>query len=451
MKRFRISRRTMLRGTGTSLALPLLEVMSPVSARETAHRSQPTRFACLYLPNGSPPHAWTPSSKGGRLLTLTNEMTPLLPFLNDIQIISGLQSELKGSHPAAGATWLIRPAPEGDEIDIETGVGGMSMDQIIARVVGKETRLPSLEMITRAQGSFSKSLMRNHISWKSSTPPLPRETEPRAIFDRLTRSATSNTMTTNPNDRNRILDTVIEDARSLRNRISFSDRSRLDEYLDAVRTVEKQITRTQKNLPGHTDHRFASAVVPDAGIPFRHQEYLRLMFDMIVLAFWTDSTRVATFMLDHEQSNRYFNFLPGVKGMWHALSHWKDISGKTEDDDGKTSWNTKEVKLRQYLKVITFHHEQVAYFLDRLRNITEADGSLLDHSMILYGSPFADGHQHASRQLPVMIAGKAGGKLNAGRHLSYPEAPLEGLYLSLMDVMGVQMNRFGGTDKALAI
>ena len=165
---------------------------------------------------------------------------------------------------------------------------------------------------------------------------------------------------------------------------------------------------------------------------------------------YPDSARVATFMLHHEQSNRYFNFLPGVKGRWRAPSYWKDISGKTEDDDENTSWNTKEVKLRQYLKVITFHHEQVAYFLDRLRNITEADGSLLDHSMILYGSPFADGHQHASRQLPVMIAGKAGGKLNAGRHLSYPEAPLEGLYLSMMDVMGVQMNRFGGTDKALA-
>ena len=189
------------------------------------------------------------------------------------------------------------------------------MDQIIARVVGKETRLPSPEMITRAQGSFSNSLMRNHISWKSSTTPLPRETQPRAIFDRLTQSGTSNTRETNPNDRNRILDTVIEDAKSLRNRISFSDRSRLDEYLDAVRTVEKQITRTQKSLLSHTDHRFTSAPVPDTGIPFRHQEYLRLMFDMIVLAFWTDSTRVATFMLDHEQSNRYFKFLPDVKGM----------------------------------------------------------------------------------------------------------------------------------------
>ena len=175
------------------------------------------------------------------------------------------------------------------------------------------------------------------------------------------------------------------------------------------------------------------------------------MFDMIVLSFWTDSTRVATFTLNHEQRNRYFNFSPGVKGMWHALRHWEYISERAGDDDGKTSWTTEEVKLRQYLKVITFHYEQVAYFLDRLRNITEADGSLLDHSMILYGSPFADGHQHASRQLPVMIAGKAGGKLNTGRHLSRPEAPLEGLYLSMMDVMAVQMKRFDGTEKAPAI
>ena len=175
------------------------------------------------------------------------------------------------------------------------------------------------------------------------------------------------------------------------------------------------------------------------------------MFDMIVLAYWTDSTRVATFMLDQEQTNRYFNFIPEVKGMWHALSHWRDVSGKTEDDDGKTSWTSREVKYKQYLRVIEFHHTQVAYFLNRLNDIQEGEGTLLDHSMILYGSPFADGNEHLSRNLPMMIAGKAGGRIVPGRLLEHPGAPAEGVYLSMMDLMDVPVHQIGGIDSAVSI
>ena len=175
------------------------------------------------------------------------------------------------------------------------------------------------------------------------------------------------------------------------------------------------------------------------------------MFDMMVLAYWTDSTRVATFMLDQAQSNRYFNFVPGVRGMWHALSHWRDFSGKTEDDDGKTFWSSREEKFSQYLKVIKWHHEQVAYFLRRLDEIKEADGTLLDNSMILYGSPFADGNEHVSTNLPMFIAGKAGGKITPGRHLIHDGQPAEGAYLSMMDVMGVPVHEIGGVDKAVPI
>ena len=240
-------------------------------------------------------------------------------------------------------------------------------------------------------------------------------------------------------------------ARSLRTRVSVADRDKLDEYFEAVRAVEKRLELSRKESQAQLDQRLAQATPPPAGIPEDHEAYLRLMFDMMVLAYWTDSTRVATFMLDHEQSNRYFNFLPGVKGMWHALSHWRDISGRTEDDDGKTSWTSRDVKRAQYLKVIEWHHRQVAYFFNRLKSIREGDGTLLDHSLILYGSPFADGHEHASKQLPVMLAGHANGQLQPGMHRSHQGKPLEGIYLSMMDKLGVRVEAFGGTDNALEI
>lgn len=324
------------------------------------------------------------------------------------------------------------------------------MDQLVARALGGDTPFASLELITKPEGSFGRSILRNNISWSSPTTPVPRETEPLAIFNRLTGRGPA-APGAHRDDRQSILDTVAADARSLRTRVSAADRDKLDEYFEAVRAVEKRLELSRQKAQSQLDQRLAKAVAPPAGIPENHETYLRLMFDMMVLAYWTDSTRVATFMLDHEQSNRYFDFLPGVKGMWHALSHWRDISGRTEDDDGKTSWTSRDVKRAQYLKVIAWHHRQVAYFLNRLKSIREGDGTLLDHSLILYGSPFADGHEHASKQLPLMLAGHANGQLQTGIHRSHPGKPLEGIYLSVMDRLGVRVEQFGGTDTALLI
>ena len=425
MKSWHISRRTFLRGTaGAALGLPLLEVMTPRSARAAATARPPIRMGCLYLPNGVPFDAWKPEVADGKLTGMNRWMASLEPYRQDVQFITGLQSETKGSHPGAGATWLVRPCPEGDRISQVKDVGGVSMDQIVARKVGGETLFASLELISRPEGSFSKSLLRNNISWRNGTTPVPRETEPRAIFDRLTgKDPAQRDNEQNASQRKSILDTVLEDAKSLRRRISSSDQQKVDEYFDAVRNVEKRMSQMAGASRAAARQKASTFPKPRADIPEDHGEYLRLMFDMMVLAFWTDSTRVSTFMLDHEQTNRYFNFIPGVKGMWHALSHWRDISGKTEDDDGKTSWSSREVKYRQYLKVTQYHHEQVAYFFGRLNEISEGDGTLLDHCMILYGSPFSDGNEHLSVNLPMLIAGRAGGKLNPGRLLEYPEAP----------------------------
>ena len=244
---------------------------------------------------------------------------------------------------------------------------------------------------------------------------------------------------------------MLEDARSLRARVSRADQHKVDEYLEAVRSVERRLSQAATASRAATRERALTFPRPEVEVPENHDEYLRLMFDMIVLAFWSDSTRVATFMLDHEQTNRYFNFLPEVQGMWHALSHWRDISGKTEDDDGKTSWSSREKKYEQYLKVIRYHHEQVAYFLGHMKAIEEGDGTLLDHSMILYGSPFSDGNEHLSESLPMLIAGRAGGKIQPGRRLHFAEGPAEGVYLSMMDIMGVAVHEIGGIDTAVAI
>ena len=450
-KNWYIARRTFLRGaTGAVMGIPLLDVMTSCSARAAAQDAGPLRMGCLYLPNGVPNDAWRPEVKDGRLFKMNQWMKPFEPLKTHLQFISGLQSEANGSHPGAGATWLIRPCPEGDRISRSRSVGEPSMDQLVARVVGEATPFASMELSVRAEGSFSKSLLRSNISWRNATTPVSRETNPQAVYDRLTGGGGEESDW--GDDRRRsTLDTVLEDARDLRKRVSHADQHKLDEYLEAVRSVEKRmgVLAAEKRIAARA--RAATFPRPPQEIPEDHAAYLRLMFDMIVLAYWTDSTRVATFMLDQEQTNRYFNFIPEVKGMWHALSHWRDISGKTEDDDGKTSWSSRAVKYKQYLKVIEFHHEQVAYFLKRLQNIREGEGTLLDHSMILYGSPFSDGNEHLSRNLPILIAGKAGGRIVPGRLLEHAGAPAEGVYLSMMDLMDVPVHKIGGIDRPVSI
>lgn len=451
MSIYPLPRRTFLRGAGgLFLGLPLLEAMTSRSAVAAGDGSgkAPIRMGAIYLPNGVPNLAWRPPSGAGPLSKLNEWLAPFESLKGKLQFISGLESPTNGSHADAGATWLVRPCPD-NRVARMRGVGETSMDQLVARVVGEQTPLSSLELIARPEGSFSKSLLRSSISWRNGSTPLPRENNPLAIYNRLTGAGTGRVLAKNL--RRSTLDAVLEDARSMKRKVSAADRDKLDEYLAAVRSVEKRMGKLAAETQAAARSKASSFPRPDAKIPEDHGAYLRLMFDMMVLAFWTDSTRVATFMLDQAQSNRYFNFVPGVRGMWHALSHWRDFSGKTEDDDGKTFWSSREEKFNQYLRVVRWHHEQVAYFLNRLNEIKEGDGTLLDNSMILYGSPFADGNEHVSTNLPMLIAGQAGGKIRSGRHLIHEGKPAEGAYLSMMDVMGVPVHEIGGVDNAVPI
>ena len=216
-------------------------------------------------------------------------------------------------------------------------------------------------------------------------------------------------------------------------------------------SVGSSFAQRQSARAGRNEALTRSLTRPSAGIPTDHGEYLRTMFDIVTLAFWSDATRVCTFMLDHGQSNRYFNFIDGVQGTWHALSHWKDASGNTEDDDGITSWKSPEEKRNQYNAVTRWHNEQVAYFLGRLKAIQEPNGgSLLDNAMILYGSNLADGHEHGSKNLPLLLAGRGGKTIDSGRHIVYSkDTSASNLHLSILQRLGVPVREFGESNSPM--
>ena len=441
-----ISRRTMLRGAGAAVCLPLLDVMGSQSAIGAAKAEMPVRLCYLYFPNGVAEGAWKPEKvqSDSTLSSLNRWMKPLEPFKSDIVIPRKIWTPRGNGHGAGTATWLTGHGYDGEKIN----AGGASADQIAARAVGDKTLLPSLELSTRGEGFFSNSLVRNTISWSNESTPVPRETEPRVIFDRMFRIGNGGL-----SDRS-VLDAILEDARSLRHRISTDDHRKLDEYLESVRAVERRIQFADRQARRAADNPelTKSLIRPNAGIPKDYEEYMRLMFDMITLAYWADATRVSTFMLDHGQSNRYFNFVDGVQGTWHALSHWKDASGDTEDDDGITSWSSPEVKRDQYNLVTEWHHRQIAHFLGRLKKIKEADGSsLLDNSVVVYGSSLADGHEHSSKNLPVLVAGRGGGAIQSGREIRFRrDTSMSKLHLSLLRMVDPKIERFGETEDAMS-
>jgi hypothetical protein len=434
----------MLRGMGAAMALPLLDVMAPTSARAASVAKSPVRSAYLYFPNGVADGCWAPEKVGadGSLLKLNKWMSPLEPFKEDIILTKNVHTPHGNGHGAGTATWLTGGSYDGALID----AGGVSVDQLMAKQIGQDTVLPSLELSTKGQGYFSRELARNNISWSKGNLPCAREIEPRAVFDRMFRAGEGGA------DRS-VIDLVMENAKRLENRASRSDKDKIAEYLDAVRSIERRIefaeSRSTETLQAGelTD----SLVRPDPGIPSDHDEYVKLMMDMMVLAFWADATRVSTFMLDHGQSNRYFNFIDGVQGTWHALSHYEDASGNTEDDDGVTSWSSSNIKRDQYSTVVQWHTAQVAYFLDRLKNINEGDGTLLDHSMILYGSSLSDGNEHGEDNLPLVLAGRGGNAFKTGREVAFEEQEsLSGMHLAMLRQMGVQVESFADSEAPMS-
>lgn len=438
------NRRTFLRGVGAMLALPSLESFG-ARQKEFVIGHPNNRLAYIYFPNGSAAGSWKPRkvSRDGKILQLNQWMEPLEKHKSDLIVTGKLWTPRGNGHGAGTATWLTGGSYNGHKND----AGGISADQLVAKHFEDTTPLPSLELSTSGEGSFSGSLPRNCLSWVERNIPAARETVPRAVFDKLFRRAEEGFMNRS------VIDLVNDQSKSLKRRASAADGQKIDEYLEAVRSIERRFEFAEKNSQKLAADRALTDTLnrPEPGIPSDHEEYVRQMLELMALSFWSGATKVSSFMLDHGQSNRYFNFIPGVKGTWHALSHWKDSSGKTEDDDGITSWNNMGSKKQMYNAVTRWHHAQLAWFLTRLKELKDSDGvSVLDRSMIMYGSSIADGHTHYERDLPILLAGGGSGLLKTGNYIRPSrDTSMSKVHFSLLKRMGLPIDRFAEAKEEL--
>ena len=434
-----LNRRTFLRGLGTSMALPLLDAMVPTRALAASAQTDPVRMAYLFVPNGMHMPDWTPTEDGAHF-RLPKILKTMEPVKRDLTVLTGLTNDKgrangdgPGDHARSAGVFLTGVQPlksEGAEIR-----AGVSVDQVAAQAIGHETRFASLELGTekgRQSGKCDSGYAcsySNNISWRDATTPMTKETNPRLVFERLFGNNNENEKSESALRRRRfqnsILDFVLEDAKRLSNKVGKKDRVKLDEYLTAVREIELRLERAEKDSKERPEY-LADYDKPE-GIPSSYEEHIRLMGDMMVLAFQTDATRIATFMLANEGSNKSYRFI-GVNEGHHSLSHHQN----------------DPVKLRKISDINEFHARQVSYILQRLKSIPEGNGSLLDNCMILYGAGISDGNRHNNENLPIVMAGKAGGAIRPGRHLRYHfETPMSNLYLSMLERVGVKQDRFG--------
>lgn len=436
-----ISRRTVLRGLGTAMALPWLEAMTPTLARAATAGSAPLRMAFFYVPNGVHMPGWTPKAEGADY-EMPEILKSMAAFKYDMLILTGLAQENgeakgdgPGDHARALATFLTGAHPrKTDGADIKVG---MSVDQVAAEKVGKATRFASIELgIERgAQAGNCDSgyscAYSSNISWRSESTPMAKEVNPRLVFERLFSRTKDGPYDANQVKRDRyrksILDSVADDARQLQGRLGSTDRRKVDEYLTAVREIERRIARVEVKVD------VAPEFATPKGIPDDYREHVRLMGDILVLAFQTDQTRIATFMYANEGSGKSYPSI-GVPEGHHDLSH--------HGNDPK-----KHEKIQ---KINTFHMEQFAYVIGRLKSIKEGDASLLDRSMIVYGSGLGDGNRHNHDDLPVLLVGKGNGTIKTGRHVKFREqTPLNNLFLSMLDRMGSPVETLGDSKGRL--
>lgn len=424
-----LSRRTLLRGTGAALALPWLEAMA---AKGPAAKS-PVRMAVLYMPNGVHPDMWTPAGVG-RDFVLSPTLSPLEPLKKELIVATNLwnQGAKGGDGHYVKTSGFLTCTTVTKTLGVDINCNGVSMDQVAAQRSGQQTPFASFELgvspvstgvdrnvgYTRVYGS--------HIAWSGHTNPLAREINPNSVFERLLR-ATRPAGNGAKNDV-QLLDLVLDDAKQLRTQLGRADQVRMDEYLSVVRSLEDRLQRATSPAQRTWKPRVPidPAAKPEAQ-PKDYADHVRLMLDMMALAFQTDSTRIATFMFANAVSNQNFSFVDGVKGGHHSISHHMDNPDQ----------------MRQYQLINRWHIEQYAYLLNKLATMPEGESNVLHNSMILFGAGFRDGNKHDPHNLPVVLAGRAGGRLNTGQHLIYgPDSPLSNLYVSMLDAFGTPVERF---------
>jgi Protein of unknown function (DUF1552) len=429
-----LSRRTVLRGLGAAIALPVLDAMTPALAAPAVKKA-PLRLSFAYVPNGIVMKEWTPAAAGAEF-QLPRLLQPLAPFRQELLVLSGLDAhngndlgDGPGDHARAGASFLTGVhCKKTMGADIHNGI---SADQIAAQSLADRTRFPSLELgceDSRTVGDCDSGYScayTNSISWRGPSTPMPPEINPRLVFERLFGADARldpQTRTRRALYRKSILDLVREDTAKLIGTLGRADRRKMDEYLTGVREIEKRIQVAEKD-----PRPLAPSIETPSGIPAGFSEYVKLMYDLQVAAFQADLTRVATLMVGREGSLRVYPEI-GVPDSHHPLTHHR----------GNREWIEKVVKINQ------FHVELFAYFLGKLKSTPDGDGTLLDHTMIVYGSGLSDGNRHTHEDLPILLAGRGGGTLQPGRHLTYPPGTcVTNLYLALLDRMGVHPKLIG--------
>jgi hypothetical protein len=438
-----ISRRTMLRGLGVTLGLPLLDAMVPALTALAKTAAKPvTRFGAIYIPNGVLPGSWYPQTEGSAF-EFSPTLKPLEPFRDRLLVLSGLDSTtvpqpgdppyigVANNHEEASTRFLTDMSPKNRALR-----AGVSMDQIAANVLGKSTQLPSLELALESIdsgstcGSGKSCVYTGTISWAGTSAPLPMEHDPSAVFERMF----GDSETTDPTmrrsrmqKRGSILDSVLGEVSQLQNELGAQDRSRVTAYLDSVREVEQRI---QKTIEHNTE---VPVVERPAGIPPTFEQHIKLMFDLQVLAYQSDVTRVITFMIGREFSGRTYPEI-GVPDAHHPISHHQKNPERME----------RVAKINQY------HVSMFSYYVKKLATTMDGDGSLLDNSVILYGAGMSEGNGHFPENLPLLLVGGAAGKVKGGRHIrSAKGTPLANLHMALLDKLEAPVERIGNSTGSL--
>ena len=423
-----LSRRTVLRGVGASVGLPFLQAMIPagVALAKTAAAAKP-RMAFIYFPHGAVMDKWTPKNEGS-LADLPQILKPLDPFKKYLTVVSGLENKSAVAapvHAITPGTWLscVPPRISHDPY------GGITIDQIAARHIGQDTPLPSLEIGTEEQGGEG-SCDRNYgcsygktISFRDPSTPLPMEHNPRKLFQQLFGAGdTAEERSLLARESVSVIDLVRADARDLEKTLGPSDRAALDDYLGTVREIERRV----QNL----SQRDMSAVkLPDApaGIPSNFDEHMALMFDMMALAFQANLTRVASMMMAAEVSNQPYNFI-GIPDAFHPLSHHQN----------------NPQKMDRLAKLQTYHTQVFAKFVKKLSELPDGEGSMLDNSILLYGSNMSNSNLHDHFPLPTAIVGGGAGKIKGNQHLRYPDrTPIANMHVALLNRVGISTEKFG--------
>ncbi len=437
-----LSRRTFLRGAGVTVALPFLESMVPAQTPLSKTAASPkTRLGCIYIPHGATMDKWTPATEGTGF-EFSEILKPLEPFRDHLNVVSGLCHPQAGptdgedsggalDHNRAVAVFLTGSHPKKDA----QSYVGTSLDQLIAEKLGQDTPLPSIELTieesTLTSDSGFSGAYRNTISWKSPAVPLPMENSPQVVFERLFGDGSNDAQRKARRQQSiSLLDSVLNEVAGLQKELPAADRTRLSQYLEEVREIERRIQKAAQQAK-------SDVTLPEApvGTPDDFEEHLKLMFDLQALAYQAEITRISTLLYSHETSGTVYP-KSGVRDGFHNASHHSN--------------NRKNMD--QFAVLNRYHVSTLTHFFNKLKSTPDGDGTLLDHSLILYGSTLSDGNEHNHDPLPVILVGGASGRLKGGRHMKYaPHTPMSNLYMSLLDKFGIRQEKFGDSTGPLEI